>query len=446
MKYLDTGSRDPSQTLAKWLEETLRDDVTELRLQTGFFALEGVGLLIPTLDRFKANKLTTNILIGSNDSGTLRDDVAGLVDILGIPRANAQLGIVNFGGAYFHPKTFHINRADGSQAAFVGSANLTASGLALHIEAGITLDTNDGDDKNILAEIAASIDRWFVEKRNGLTLVSGKATIDALTRSGILALASVPRTGRTGGSGGTPRPRLKSLVKLPRVGAVPRRTVKSAISAPAATSKKSSAPKKGFPTYLQFDPKATRQTANTSALTGASLPGGSIGLIIQLNRDSGRHFFGRSGTANISIPVECLLTIRFGIYGIHGRPRAEFDLKIRYLTAGKVIGARAAKTNVMGYGFTASETGHGDVRLLVPAAAKDLGQDVKSAGLALPAVGDVALLEWPTLVDHSFRLSFLDKHSPVSLQATPLYDSALTSAQVVGNGACWLPAGVSPVW
>lgn len=465
MRYLDTGSRDPAQTLAKWLEEAVREEVAELRFQTGFFSLEGIGPLISTLNRCNENDLTTNILIGSNNADTLKDDVAGLVNILGIPRNGAQLGIVNFSGAYFHPKTYHIKRVDGSQAAFVGSANLTASGLALHVEAGIALDTNDGDDEQHLIAIASAIDRWFDEQRDGLILVSSLETLETMTEDGVLALTRPPRTGNqnagTESSGRASRPRLQPLVFFPPIGRPAGQTTMPVGSIPVvpigtnssaqtltnvATSNLPSVPRNNFPPYLLFAPNMANPTHGVSALTGASLPGGSAGLIIQLNRDSARHFTGTVGTANISIPVATLSTLRFGIYGTHGRPRAEFNLKLRYVSAGSVIGPKIANTNVMGYGFTATESGHADVRMLVPADVRALGRDVAAAGLPLPTAGDIALLEWPTASDPSFRLSFLDAHSSVSQQATALFNSALATGQAVGNGACWLAVGISPIW
>lgn len=221
MKYLDTGARDPSQALAKWLEDVFREDVIELRLQTGFFSLDGVGLLLPTLERCVKEDRPVNLLIGSNEASTLRDEVGELVIAMGIPRANAQLGIVSFGGAYFHPKTYHVCRHDGSKAAFVGSANLTAAGLALHVEAGITLDTREGDASHHLSQIAAAIDAWFVEQREGMTLVTGIHTLDELVERGVLTLASPPRVAFAdkGGALGPKisRPCLKQLVSLPRV-------------------------------------------------------------------------------------------------------------------------------------------------------------------------------------------------------------------------------------
>ena len=221
MKYLDSGSRDPAHALASWLDGILNGDVAELRLQTGFFSLDGIGLLIPALEKCKQKNQPTNVLIGSNDACTLKDDVIGLVDALGIPRDGAHLGIVSFGGAFFHPKTYHIKRPDGSQAAFVGSANLTASGLALHVEAGIALDTRDGDAPHHLSQIAAAIDSWFTEQRAGMTLVTGLQTVDELVESGVLALSRPPRASPQEKNGGTDqkvsRPRLKRLFSLPKV-------------------------------------------------------------------------------------------------------------------------------------------------------------------------------------------------------------------------------------
>ncbi len=221
MKYFDSGNRDPAHALASWLDGILNGDVEELRLQTGFFSLDGIGLLIPALEKCKQNNYPTNVLIGSNDACTLKDDVIGLVDALGIPRDGAHLGIVSFGGAFFHPKTYHVKRSDGSQAAFVGSANLTASGLALHVEAGIALDTRDGDAPHHLSQIAAAIDNWFAEQRTGMTLVTDLQTVDGLVQSGVLTLSRPPRASPEEKNGGTDqkasRPRLKRLFSLPKV-------------------------------------------------------------------------------------------------------------------------------------------------------------------------------------------------------------------------------------
>jgi len=68
MRYLDTGGRDSGHTLASWIEGAVRGQVAEIRVQTGFFSLDGVGLLIPTLEQCRVNDRTTKVLIGSNDA------------------------------------------------------------------------------------------------------------------------------------------------------------------------------------------------------------------------------------------------------------------------------------------------------------------------------------------------------------------------------------------
>lgn len=219
MKYFDSGAREPSQSLGQWLQNAAKEEIAELRIQSGYFSLDGIGLLIPALEEAaKADRLT-RFLIGSNDGCTLHSDLASLMQIMGIPRSNGGLGIVSFGGAYFHPKTYHVRRQDGTEAAYVGSANLTAAGLALNVEAGIALDTREGDDPHQLSQIAAAIDAWFNEKRNGLIVVTGLETLNELADRGVLAIAPPPKPIESdrGAPAGSPRPRLKPIFSLPSV-------------------------------------------------------------------------------------------------------------------------------------------------------------------------------------------------------------------------------------
>lgn len=456
MKYIDSGSRDSSHSLASWLEETLTDELIEIRFQTGFFSLDGIGLFIPSLEKCRDNDFVTNILIGSNDSATLKDDVIGLIDLLGVPRNNAQLGIVNFDGAFFHPKTYHIKRADGSQAAYVGSANLTPSGLSLHIEAGIALDTRDGDAPQHLSNIAVAIDSWFNEKREGMALVDRLETLDGLIDEGVISIARPPRptavVGNVNGTARSPRPRLQRLYKLP---SVPRLTAMAQAAATTTTPTLAvpqinihlaSVARNGFPPYLSFEPNPTGPTHDVAALTGVSLRGGSAGLIIQLNRDSARHFMGRIGTANISIPVATVSTIRFGVGGKHSRPTGMFNLHLRYIADAIQVDGGTSRTSLMGYGYTPTETGHGDIRMLVPAAVRSLAENIQNAGKTPPTSGDLAFLEWPTLQDPAFRLTFIDTQSSIYLHSETIFNNAVASGQTVGNGACWLTSGLSPAW
>ena len=182
-------------------------------------------------------------------------------------------------------------------------------------------------------------------------------------------------------------------------------------------------------------------------LTGIAIAAGAAGLVVRLSRDSARHFAGRSGTANISIPVATTSTLRFGIFqGRYQRPRTEFGLAIRYVGQAVTVEIDLAETNVMVYGHAPGESGHGDVRLVIPAAVRALREAITSRELTIPKVGDVALLEWPTPVDPIFRLTFLDQAAQVGQAANYLFGNAAAAKELVGDGACWLPAGIAPPW
>lgn len=462
MRYIDSGSRAAEQTLGAWLQAVLTEDVEELRSQSGFFTAEPLGLFLTTLDRLRVDDKPTRLVLGSNDPGTLGSDVRVLADLMGLPRENGELGIISYDEGYFHPKTYHLKRSDGSQAAYVGSANLTGFGASgLHIEAGLTLDSRDGDPIETLDQIAAAVDAWFsVDPRGGFNRITVPEDVDLLVTSGALVATRPPRQPRErasgvegeGGTTGTARPRLRRLITLPALpapapaGLPPVPAPMPPVPVPPAPVNVSTT-RTDFPAYLLFAPNATAPTVGANALTGTSLAGGAVGLVIRLNRDSARHFDDRSGTANVSIPVVTTSTLRFGIFqGKYQRPRTEFGLLMRYVGNGPALSIDPAETNVMAYGFAPGESGHGDVRLAIPAAVRALRDAIRHQGSPVPAEGDFALLEWPATTDLNFRLTFLDQSSPVGQQAQQLFANAMVSQQTVGGDACWLPPGVSPAW
>ncbi|MET4715945.1 hypothetical protein ABIF63_000048 [Bradyrhizobium japonicum] len=191
MRYIDSGLREATQALGSWLDDTIcRDDsVCELRWQTGFFDAGSLGYFASTMARLRSSDSTLNVLVGSNDGMTKREDIEALIEAAGPPRENQRLGIVKFGKGYFHPKTVHIVREDGSSAAYIGSANLTRNGVtAQHVEAGIILDSRERDDEGVLSEIAAAIDIWFAEPRRGLHLVSDSTQLEKLVSKGVIGV------------------------------------------------------------------------------------------------------------------------------------------------------------------------------------------------------------------------------------------------------------------
>lgn len=478
MKYYDTGAKDPAHTLVSWFESVLDENVSELRIQTGYFRIEAVRAIAAALQKAAELDLPTVFVIGSNDGDTTHLEMSQLMTRMGFPRANAKLGIVSYGNFLFHPKVYHIRRNDGTQAAFIGSANFTSTALTGgNVEAAISLDSAvTKAEESILNEIAVAIDRWFTAPiPSELSNVLSLADLDALLTAGVLSSTRplrVPHTSAAGApSTGGKKPTRKKLIVLPPwpdepdlptidndtnadagiEDADPSDTLNNAVANTVATPAQASIPsyenssKVGFPDYFIFEPGATTPTAGVQAMSGATLAGGADGLILKLNKDSARHFNGGVGTANISIPVATVGTFRFGLYGVHKRPRAELTMKIRYVADSLVIDGGEASSNVMGYGFVSNESGHIDIRMLIPAAVKGLASEAKIQGQPLPTEDDLVFLEWPTPGSLSFGLTFISRHSVLSVKAHTLYSATAAKSELVG-GACLLPAGISPAW
>lgn len=222
MRYIDTGARDPAHALGTWLGASVLQDhsIVALRWQTGFFGADALGYFAPLMSRLRGVDGILHVLVGSNDGMTTRADMETLLQAAGQPRQQQRIGVVHFENAYFHPKTVHLFREDGSAAAYIGSGNLTGSGItSLHIEAGVLLDTLDGDDDGVLGAVAAAIDSWFEPPREGLNLVATTRDLDLLVRTGILEVPPpavlLPTTGASRAAGTGSKPRLRPLLAPP---------------------------------------------------------------------------------------------------------------------------------------------------------------------------------------------------------------------------------------
>jgi hypothetical protein len=191
MKYIDTSSRDPGQAVGAWLADSIDETIAGIRWATGFFAADVLGYFAPAIPLLRRKRGVVRLLVGSNDGLTARSDIEALLAIIGDRWDGVAIGVVKFDNAYFHPKTLHITRDDGSSTAYVGSANVTASGITgKHVEAGVLIDTRLGDEAELTTAVADAIDRWFAEHLDGLYLVENANAIDDLVRDGIL---NVPR-------------------------------------------------------------------------------------------------------------------------------------------------------------------------------------------------------------------------------------------------------------
>ncbi len=224
VRYIDTSVRQADQTVAWWMQQTASDGLSEFRCQSGYFTLEGSGPLLPSLKDWADRGSMLRLLLGSNRACTLASHISYLAASLGLPRPRVALGIVSFEASLFHPKVYHFVREDRSETAYVGSANFTGPGISgLNVEAGIIIDTRDGDNPAILEDIRNRIDAWFDGGEEGVSVISSPEDIERLLKEGYLSLRAVDPPPEAGlpehgdeAAAGPARPRRSAIIKLPR--------------------------------------------------------------------------------------------------------------------------------------------------------------------------------------------------------------------------------------
>lgn len=194
MKYIDSSVLDAEQTVAYWMEQTVASGVKEFRCQTGYFTLEGTSPVLSSISKCASAGAQVSMLLGSNDGSTLASHISFLAGKLNVPLANVSLGIVRYEDALFHPKVYVFHRSDGSITAYVGSANMTGTGVSgRNVEAGLILDSLNGDDEAIIEQISGTIDDWFADPPESLSIIDGPDAIEALLNEGDLAVRPAPR-------------------------------------------------------------------------------------------------------------------------------------------------------------------------------------------------------------------------------------------------------------
>lgn len=238
MRFVDTSSQQAQSTLANWFSSVASDGIAELYVQTGYFAAGSLDFLLHAVTAKCLQSCKLGMLVGSNDPKTLVADVKRLIQVVGTPRKDADLAVVCFANGLFHPKTYVARRNDSTYTAYVGSANLTPSGLARNIEAAVILDTKDGDSEKVILDIVDSIQCWLSKgATDGVHKLIDLSSADALALSGILAIAEPPKPLKTvnSTSSSTGLPTLKPLATWPTqpTGATKSITTKAVSSFPS---------------------------------------------------------------------------------------------------------------------------------------------------------------------------------------------------------------------
>lgn len=156
-RYLDTGSGQASDCLGEWLNANLVAGIQSFRGQFGYFEINAMLPYATTLANLAQQGQPVRFVSGANDGDLSAADVRGVLRLAENTRSGS-LVVVRYDNALFHPKSLHLVRQDGSQAAVVGSANITARGLGRNVEAMVVLDTAIADDSQAIQAVADAID------------------------------------------------------------------------------------------------------------------------------------------------------------------------------------------------------------------------------------------------------------------------------------------------
>lgn len=214
-RYLDSGASDSPCALGNWIETNFTTEVVGFRCQFGYYGYRALYPFEELVRGLVEASRPVHLVLGSNKAALIQSHLEWTLELVQ-GSANSSLTVIAFGNAEFHPKTIHFERQDGSSAAVVGSANLTEAGLGLNVEAGISLDTREGDDPKILKEIAQAIDRWRSLATVGVFPIGELDDIQALKDAEIIdePQPAAPRPGGGTARNGDSGPRVGKRQRL----------------------------------------------------------------------------------------------------------------------------------------------------------------------------------------------------------------------------------------
>jgi len=186
--YIDTASGQPEDSLGAWFEENLLDTARTFLAQSAWLSYGTLEPFAHEVERLIDQDARIALVVGSNGGSLTKLDLDRLWALIS-PGAQSRLAVVRYRNAVFHPKVFYVEREDGSRTAVVGSANLTPGGTERNIEAGVILDTHEGDSDVAFDKIADAVSAWFDRDEDGVFPIANQAAIDALADDGVIDVA-----------------------------------------------------------------------------------------------------------------------------------------------------------------------------------------------------------------------------------------------------------------
>jgi hypothetical protein len=360
VQYLDTGDRDPDHTLFRWLAPRLAT-ARYFGFQTGYFSADGVFPFEADLRRIVASGGAVRAVIGANEDSIRSSDVTYLLALVDGSHASS-VAIVAAEDVLMHTKAYYIEAADGSRSAYVGSANLTGSGLASNIEAGVVLESS-GVAASVLDEIKVAIEAWLTGSRPNAEVIS-LSDVPQLVADGVF---DVPRPPRPQASARGRRRRLRRFPRLGSILSLPRRRRSRAISRPAH-----------------------RAPAPTP-------PPGLTPIVKQLSaRQDTKGFRGEVGTPYVALPSELASSLPLVPSGRRSDPKMDVEIRARYVEyPTEVITSGADAPNITFVGAGGPSPSHRDLRLNLSKAIVDgLRYVAHSHGFDPPQPNDPLVIEF----------------------------------------------------
>lgn len=413
MRYLDTGSRDPADTLYMWLDQVL-PDATYFGCQTGYFSYDGIypleGEFLKLLNRPGALRL----VLGANESGIRRVDLEDVFDLFDKAPGNVSksLTLVAADDILMHPKTYYVEKADGTRHALVGSANLTHPGLSRNIEAALIIDSVN-DLGAPFGEIRDAIDKWHLYAHANAYRVT-RTDLAKLLADGVIDQPARPRPAQS------PQARQKRSKTFPGLGAILKLPRKKRAVAPATPVRR---PRRPVPVPIG---------------TLGTMPNGAIGIVKCLTALDTKGFNGGTGTLYIALPSVLAANLPMAPYGKNNEPRTDVTVEARLDTVpGEVVLSADSPTNITHVGAGATRTSHTDLRFnyltKVKRGIETLAADY---GVRPPGEDDLVAIEF--LGGQRVRVTFITEAAAIT-SLTPLLDQH-------GNGWGWLPPSVISPW
>lgn len=413
MRYLDSASRDPADTLYTWLDDVL-PDATYFGCQTGYFAYDGIFPLESHLVDLLTRSGQLRLVVGANEGSLRSVDLEDVLDLFDKAPGNAAKSLILAAAddVLMHSKTYYVERSDSSRHAFIGSANLTHSGLSRNIETGIAIDSTTSPGAPF-DEIRAAIEYWHATPPKNARHVT-RASLGQLVADGVVDQVRPRRPSRS------PRDRRARAVVFPALGAILRLPRKKRAVAP----------------QTPVTPPATPPQVPSGTL--ATLPGGAVGVIKRLTALDTKGFNGGTGTLYIALSYELADYLPMSPYGKNTEPRVDVSVEARIDTVpGEVVLSGSSPTNITHVGAGGSTTSHSDLRFNYLTAVKRGIEDLAAAhNVRTPDEGDLVAMEFDAGV--RVRVTFITEPASIA-NLTPLLDRR-------GNGWGWLPPSVLAPW